>query len=129
MCPRCSARLEQSVRVCEDHDASEGLCKECDYRHSVQIDRVCENCPYVGEGAAVIAIAANTDLLAFQTVHGLNPVNPTMDFYRTMLDYDEEIVSMNPFEARFTWTIDGDAITLTIDDEPAVIDVERSQAA
>lgn len=126
MCPRCSARLNQSVRVCEDHDASDGLCDECDYRHAVQIDRTCTNCPYHGEGAAVLGIAADTNLLGFQTSHGLNPVIPTTEFYREMLDYDEEIVSMNPLEARFTWTVNGDSITLTIDDEPSVVQVERS---
>lgn len=127
LCPRCSAKLDRSLRVCENHDAGDGLCEECDYRHAVQIDRSCTNCPYHGEGAAVIGIAANTDLLAFQTSHGLNPVLPTTEFYDTMLDYDEEIASTDPFEARFTWTADGDSITLTIDEKPSVIDVERSQ--
>lgn len=125
MCPRCSAPLEQSVRVCENHDADDGLCEVCDYRHAVKIDRWCTNCPYEGEGAAVLGIAANTELLAFQTSNGLNPVVPTTEFYSTMLDYDEEIVSMEPLEARFTWTVNGDSITVTIDDVPEAIDVER----
>lgn len=129
MCPRCSARLDQSLRVCENHDASDGLCEECDYRHAVQIDRSCTNCPFFSEGAAVIGIAANTDLLAFQTSHGLNPVIPTTEFYGTMLDYNEEIVSTDPIEARFTWAVDGDSITVTIDEKPSVIHVERSQVA
>lgn len=128
MCPRCSAKLDRSLRICENHDASDGLCEECDRQHAVQIDRSCTNCPYHGEGAAVIAIAANTDLLAFQTTHGLNPVLPTTKFYDTMWDYDEELVSLDPFEARFTWTADGDSITLSIDEKPSVINVERSQA-
>lgn len=127
MCPRCSARLDESLRVCDNHHASDGLCEKCDYRHAVQVDRSCTNCPYHSEGAAVLGIAADTELLAFLTSHGLNPVLPTAEFYRTMLGYDEEIVSTNPVEARFTWSVDGDSITVTIDERPSVVKVERSQ--
>lgn len=129
ICPRCSAPMDQFIRVCEDHDASEGLCGECDYRHAVQIDNSCPNCPYAGEGMAVVGLEANTDLLAFLTSHGLNPLAPTPDAYRVAVGYDEEILSTDPFEARFTWTVDGDTLALTVDDDLNVVEVEEGQAA
>lgn len=38
------------------------------------------------------------------------------------MDYDEEIVSREPFEARFTFTAGTETLTLTVDEELDVSD-------
>lgn len=126
ICPRCSAPIDREIRVCEEHESGVELCEACDRRHAVQVDQSCTNCPFSGDGAAVIGLAADTDVLAFQTSHGLNPITPTPEFYRVMLEYEEDLVSTDPFEARFTWTVDGDSLTLTVVDDLDVVDVDRS---
>lgn len=127
ICPRCSAPVNRTVRVCDDHDASEGLCRTCNRRHAVLFEDTCSNCLFTLGGAAVIGLVANTDLIAFQTTHGLNPIRLTPEAYSIMLGYDEEILSTEPLKARFTWTIDGDSLALTVNGGLSVIDVTKSR--
>jgi hypothetical protein len=70
-----------------------------------------------------------TELLAFLTEHGINPVSQDTlgTALETLGNYDEEVVSADPFEARLTFTADGESITLTLDDDLSVSNVTRSQ--
>lgn len=131
VCSRCSASIDYSVTVCENHDTAEGYCGRCGRRYAVQFDIHCRNCHYDAKGIAVARLLATTELLAFLTTHGINPVAPeALDrALATMGNYEEEILSIDPFEARFTFTVDGDAITLTIADDLSVADVTRHDAS
>lgn len=126
VCPRCSATLDRSVRVCEAHDATDGLCGRCDHRHAVRVAVRCTNCILDKEVPLGHCLLAHTDLLAFLTAHGLNPVSPasTARVNRVHDDYEEEVRSTEPFEARFTFAADGDSITLTVDGDLNVVAVE-----
>ncbi|WP_459194435.1 winged helix-turn-helix domain-containing protein [Halosimplex sp. J119] len=129
VCPRCSATLDRSTRVCEDHDADEGLCESCGRRHAVAFDLACTNCIYDESGAAVVGFAGAAPLVAFLLDHGLNPFAPTAETLpaigRAYNDFDEEVVSTDPFEARFTFAVDDDALTLTLDESLSVTGAER----
>ena len=127
ICPRCSASIEESARVCESHDASDGVCEDCHNRYAVQHHARCTNCIYETEGLFMLSLLANTELLAFFTTHGLNPVSASseLDVYAVTGDYEEEVLSRDPFEARFTFTIGRDSITLTVDEDLEVVSVTR----
>lgn len=129
LCPRCSAPLDRWVNVCEEHDVTDGLCEQCDRRPAVQLYYSCTNCIFDGGGTIVSLLAADTDLLEFLTTHGLNPVSPTKisKTYRALSDYDENILSTDPFEAQFTFTIAGDTLSLTVGDDLSVVDVTKRQ--
>jgi DNA-binding transcriptional ArsR family regulator len=126
ICPRCSATVEETITVCETHDAEEGLCDACGGRYAAGINFTCTNCVFDAGGGFAIALLGHTALLSFVTGHGHNPVSP--DSIRQLNgihgDYEEEIVSVDPFEARFTFRIDGDALVLTVDGT-TVTGVER----
>lgn len=111
VCPRCSARLEQSVDVCSDHEVADGLCPTCQNRHAVQLLSRCRNCIFDHEGAFVLKLMTNTSLLAFVTDHGLNPV---LDQWQFGWEYDEVVGSIEPFEAQFIFEIADDVLTVTI---------------
>lgn len=128
ICPRCSAPVEQFVDVCDEHDASSGICEECGSQREINHEVTCANCHYHQVGLFPVALNANTDLLEFITAHGYNPITPSADLLREMAGYEEELLSIEPFEARFTWTFDGDALTLTVDDDLNVVDVARERA-
>jgi hypothetical protein len=129
VCSRCSAALTESVIVCEAHDAADGLCDRCENRHAVQFHADCPNCINDLHGPFVLKLVSRTELLAFLTAHGLNPVAPSRGSIaavdRVHMDYDEEVLSTDPFEARFTFSADADTLTLTVDDSLDVVDVER----
>jgi hypothetical protein len=132
VCPRCSAALGETVETCDDHD-DDGRCSTCGHRHAVRHTADCTNCIFRQGGAFVLALLADTELLSFLTDHGINPVAPTAHsaprFTEVVMDYDEELVSVDPLEARFTFVVDGDALTLTVDDDLDVVATERHDAA
>lgn len=76
VCSRCSAKLETSVKVCESHDASAGMCDECERRYALRFDLYCPNCNYDPKSIAPGVLLSNTELLAFLTAHGINPFAP-----------------------------------------------------
>lgn len=87
----------------------------------------CTNCVFDQGGAFALVLLADTDLLAFLTAHGINPVSSTSHRFATaIMDYEEEILGTEPFEARFTFADDDDTIALTVDDDLEVVEVTRS---
>jgi len=128
LCPRCSAPVEQSVTVCEDHEETDDACDSCGRTYAVHFHTSCTNCIDDWHGIVPGLLLGTTDLQAFLAANGINLIAPdTLDrAMRTLGNYEEEVVSTDPFEARFTFTIDGDALALTIDEDLSVVDVTRS---
>jgi hypothetical protein len=128
ICPRCSATVETTTLVCDDHDASDGLCPACESVFAVATNIACTNCIFEGGGAAALGLLSETELLTFLTEHGLNPIAP--DSIRALngvhSDYDEEILQHDPLRARFTFRIGDDWLSLTVDEALTVVDSERN---
>lgn len=125
ICPRCSGTVEHSIQVCTDHDVTDGLCDECGYRFAVMLDYTCTNCVCSLRNAAGTRVIVTTAFLSFVTAHGLNPHSPSRELHQVVASHDEEVVSTEPFEGRFTFTIDGDALTLTVDENLSVTAAEH----
>lgn len=122
VCPRCSAPVDATVNVCEDHDPADGICVNCDHRFAVRVAFRCTNCIYEQQFTAVMALLDAPELLAFVGQHGYDVTSNGIEWG---WEYDEEILSTDPFEGRFTFSIDGDTITLTVDDDLTISDVTR----
>lgn len=125
VCSRCSATIDHSVRVCDDHDATDGHCEECDQQFAVNFQWDCTNCIIGGESSISVYLMGNTDLIAFMTDHGVDPLAPGAFPFSAL---EETVVSTDPFEARFTFTADEESITLTVDDDLSVVDGRRHEA-
>lgn len=120
VCPRCAATVDRTIAVCSDHNASVGRCEACGRRYAANVEVTCTNCILDVSGLITVGLAAKTELLQFLTDHGINPL--TSHGWVTT-NYDEEIRSVEPFEGRFTFTIDGDRLSLTVDEDLNVIEV------
>lgn len=127
-CPRCSAAIHVSVDACEEHESAGGLCGACERTHAIDFRARCTNCIFETGGPFMLALLAETDLLAFLTSHGRNPV--TLESIATGqgahvkpggASYDETLLSTEPFRARFSFTIAGEALTLTVDEDFSVV--------
>lgn len=126
ICPRCSASIESSVDVCENHDTSNGSCVRCEQRYAVTVQYWCPNCHADHGGMFVNHLLTVPNLLAFLLAHDVNPLSPPpRRFSASVWVYEEDIVNTDPFEASFTFSINGDDLTLTVDDELEVVAVER----
>jgi DNA-binding transcriptional ArsR family regulator len=121
VCPRCAAPVDRSVTVCEPHDTDAPICRRCGRRQAVGFRVECENCNFERGSIVSMHLAASTELLAFLTARGVDPLADPWDWG---WEYDEEVVSTDPFVGRFTFTVDGDSITLTVDDDLDVVDAE-----
>ncbi len=59
----------------------------------------------------------------------MNPISPSPERGGSVvLDYDETVVSTDPFEGRFRFSLDGESITLTVDDDLEVTDTRRQDS-
>lgn len=125
LCPRCSAVIDHSITVCETHEPADGECPHCNRQYAAHLSSGCTNCFYTLEDQfAVTIILSSVEMLGFLTTHGINPI--TGHIASVLRSTDEEILSAEPFKARFTFTIDGDTLSLTVDDELSVVDATSS---
>lgn len=125
VCPECGSTLDRSVSVCEDHDADGSICPNCNGLHPTRGHHSCTHCIWEWTGRFDNGLMANAELQAFFLAHGINFIAPSTNVWGAF-EYEEEIRSTDPFEGRFTFTVDGDWIALTVDDHYEVVDVERS---
>lgn len=128
LCPACSATVDTSVDVCDDHKPENGRCPACENRFAARLLVRCTNCILDLSGSLPIVVANETVLLDFLTDHGLNPVAPDSiaPVQRFFSDYDEEILSAEPFRAELTFNVEGDSITLTVDNRLSVVESDRT---
>lgn len=127
VCPRCSARVEYSLRVCEEHDTTDERCDRCDNRHAVWLTLDCPNCIYDLRTAVGGMLVVETELQEFLAARGLNLLSPSSRYPGVVWDFEEEVLGTDPLRARYTFTVDRDAISLTIDEELDVVDVTTSE--
>jgi DNA-binding transcriptional ArsR family regulator len=124
VCPRCAGTVEWETNVCESHDAGDGLCPSCEGRYAAGVTAACTNCILLTGGDPVVALAANTDLLALLVRNGHNPVDPDA-IHRVEAvhgEYEETVHATDPFRATYTFTLDGDSLALTVDGDLAVVE-------
>lgn len=126
VCPRCSAFLDATVSVCSDHDTADGRCGECGMRYAAKVRFSCTNCHFQEGGPAVLALVDAFEVQEFLVDHEINPVAPSDQaaFTAALTDYAEDVVSESPFEARFTLGVDDDSLTLAVDENLTVVDVD-----
>lgn len=125
MCPRCSAPIERSFEVCGDHSDGNGICERCHRRYAVMHVKTCPNCPHRSSELGMGSVLTNPEVQVFFHRRGVDWTPPGWDDAATILDYDEEVVSREPFEARFSWTVEADELVVTVDDTASVVDITR----
>ena len=109
LCPRCGAVIDISITVCEDHDRPGGRCTTCDNRHAVQVERSCENCHFTRGGMAINILATRLELRKFVAEQGIDPI---VEGFKWGWDCIEEVHSIEPFRADFTFEVGEESITL-----------------
>ena len=124
VCPRCAGRVEHSVQVCEEHSDT-GICDHCNRRHAVSIFSQCQTCLHKKGGMFQRFLLAEPELRSFWDSRGIDLFAPSPEDAHYFVGYDEEVLSVDPFKARFSFTADGDTLTLTVNDDLDIVDVVR----
>lgn len=128
VCPRCSGSPEYEITVCDSHP-EEGFCEDCGSRFAVWGCATCGKCNYQVAGQFSLFLMDSLELITFLASNSRNPVPPD-DETRPKLntvhaEYAEEVLSTEPFEGRFIFTIGEDALTVTVDDDLTVVETTR----
>ncbi|MFB6253551.1 MAG: winged helix-turn-helix domain-containing protein [Halobacteriaceae archaeon] len=118
VCARCSALIEKTLNVCENHDITDGHCEECNQVFGVVIEINCTNCIATKKAPFVAMLMSHTDVMAFMIEHGIDPIAPNAFHLATS---EETILSTDPFKGRFSFSIEDDVLTLVVDDSRSVI--------
>ncbi|MEZ3116094.1 hypothetical protein RYH80_09230 [Halobaculum sp. MBLA0147] len=138
VCPRCAADIDVWVRVCDAHesespasasDDGRPVCSACGNRHAAMHTAECPRCTYRQGGVLPVALLADDALLSFLLDHGLNPLSQTgggHQFDTVLLGYEETVRSHEPVEVALTFELDGETLTLVVDDTPTVTAATRS---
>ena len=124
VCPRCAAQIERSAFVCDDHARTDDFCEQCNHQFGVRIEVQCTNCIFRSRSPYPTHALGNLDLVAFMTAHEIDPF--ASDRFH-LSSADEEILSIEPLEARYTFSVDGDSISLTVAEDLSVSEVTRRE--
>lgn len=125
VCPRCAAKLDHAVSVCDDH-ADDGVCDRCNMRYGVTITSRCPTCFHERTNAMVGHLYSKPAFRAFFDSRGIDVFASDPDDWRAFIEYEEDVVQREPFEGRFTFTLGGETLTLTVDETLSVTDVTSS---
>lgn len=123
VCPRCSGTVDHSVEVCESHDASEGVCDRCGLRFGAMALGTCENCVLDMQVGVAALLGVYTELLAFMIDHGIDPI--VQEGFHLYAAAEERILSTDPFEAEYTFTIGDETLKVNVDASLSIVEATK----
>jgi DNA-binding transcriptional ArsR family regulator len=126
VCPRCSATIDCSARVCENHDTTDDFCDQCNHQFGVSVDVRCRNCTFKTVSPYPTHALGTIELMAFMTEHGIDPFVSDAFHLRACT---EEITSKDPLRVEYTFTAGDDSLSLVVDEELAVVEVTEGQVS
>lgn len=130
VCPACSGPVEATMKVCEDHQIEEnGVCHTCGRRNEVDAVYYCTVCKNHFVGPPSVVVAQHPAVIAFYYEHGIqyqyDPDIEVMNRLPALLwNHSQELVSTDPPRVTVTIRYDGDEISLTLDEEMRVVEVD-----
>ena len=139
VCPECSGPIEESLEICDSHDAPAGeLCPNCGTSmrggwNEARVSYVCSVCKHSASYPAWVAVFDHPAVVAFYHEHGFDMTYGLDDpevcgrlFDR--LKKEQTVVSRDPVRIRVTATYDGAELHLTLDENLTVVGVSRDDS-
>lgn len=123
VCPRCSGTVEDTVTVCENHDGDEGVCERCHTRRGVTVSSECANCSHTTEGTLLFHLLGDPTFRSVFDSRGVDVMATPPEEMSAFNIVDHEVLGTDPFRARITHAVEGDEVSLIVDDELTVTEV------
>jgi transposase-like protein/DNA-binding transcriptional ArsR family regulator len=134
VCPECSGPIQESLHICDSHDAPAGeLCPNCGTSmlggwNEARVRYVCSVCKHSASYPAWVALFDHPAVVAFYHEHGFDMTYDLDDpevcgrlFDR--LRKEQTLVSTGPVRIRVTVTCNGAELYMTLDEDLAVVEV------
>lgn len=126
VCPDCGGTIERTITVCEDHDASDGICGHCGGMNLGQFEFDCTVCK-LSFGTAIWALMVlHPAVVAFFHEYGIEYLDDPWKMIRIGFAGDVELLSQNPMRFRITLAARGDELRVTVDEELEVVEVSET---
>jgi transposase-like protein len=134
ICPTCSGPIEESIHVCESHEAPPGeVCPTCGTGDKVRVSYVCSVCKHGDSYPAHAAIYDHPAVVAFchehgiETTYALSDPGACADLWAHLLQRTYTLVSEDPVRVRVSVPGDGATLYLTLDANLTVVDVTTEE--
>ena len=125
VCPECSGPVEPDLRVCEDHDDSEGVCDTCCSLDRIQALYACSICKHAWMLGPKLSVATHPAVVGFYYERGVEFDVADFEESARVDGWERELVAEDPAEVRVTVPFEGDELRLTLNEELDVIDVRE----
>ncbi|MEF8901533.1 MAG: helix-turn-helix domain-containing protein [Halovenus sp.] len=116
VCPRCSGAFEFSIEICDEHSSGHTICPQCNCRYSILIWSTCSNCNHSRGHMLTDYVFYRPNVRPFFEERGVDPILPDWQDMAAFYDVEETLVSADPFVSELTYTLDGDSLTVTVDE-------------
>lgn len=126
VCPECSGRVEPDVTVCDDHDGSETVCRNCGSRGRIHVYYTCSVCKHAWLFGPKLAVATHPAVVGFYYERGVEFDVASRDASGFVREWKTELAADDPLRVRVTVPYEGDALRVTLDDEMDVVEVEAA---
>lgn len=123
VCHECAASTTTSVSVCPDHE-SDGICEQCGSTQAAMGTIQCDTCGAAWRGEAWLPALTHPEVIGFFHDHGFDADGGlTLDVFRELLTAPETVRSTEPLRLEKAIELDGDELTVVVDDSLTVVDV------
>lgn len=131
VCPECSGPVEESLHICESHEASPGTpCPTCGTSDEARVSYVCSVCKHGGSYPAWTAVYDHPEIVSFYHAHGFDMTFGLDDPEAcgrlwNRLKKEQTLLSEEPIRIRVSVPFEDKTLHLTLDGDLEVIDVEH----
>lgn len=128
VCPECSGPMPvDSIRICDDHDPDpthDEVCEQCGSIFWGMVFLTCTVCKFYLQVPTLFYPPTHPAVIAFYYDHGIEYDLAAHEDHKHMLEYEEELVSDDPFRIRTTIPLNGDEISIEYNDQMHVTNVD-----
>lgn len=125
VCPHCSGKPTRRLAVCDDHcPGPASQCPHCDRRHLAEAWMNCKTCKWQVFPPASLSVLNAPALAAFYHNQGIEHRFDTWEGLERSFGIDEEIVSHEPLQVGFTFSVGDAALRLTVDEHLDIIEID-----
>lgn len=125
-CPACAGAIDEELVLCDDHDASAGVCAACGDRFASRVRYECRVCGTVECGTLWGRLTYAEPVFGFLYAHGINPLCPGVDDLALSRDLTEEVMTVDSPAVEYEFVVGEDTFRVRVDETLSVSTVGQS---
>lgn len=126
ICPKCASRPLMNVAACTDHEPIDGLCENCGGRWAVFVSYECRHCSFWSSIPAYYHLWSEPKVIGWFQERGIEFTGPSWESMAYAIGGNDEVVSTDPLLVEVTVPVDGETVTMTLNEEMKVVDLTDS---